>query len=179
VRRTSDILKLNMSSRLKTSTLFTNVLQFLKLQLAGNILFLGTIMGIAVADTLENGDPFIGLVVGSALAHVVFFYVNKNWIFTGNDNEQTKKEAGRFILFMSFNFVLNIFLVEGATSLIATFAPHLGAYAYYIGVVMAAMFFAIWSYLGLKLWVFKRATNRHATVSRYHGLTYEKQRGKK
>ena len=77
---------------------------------------------------------------------------------------------------MSFNFVLNLFLVEGATTLVNTYLPSLENYAYYLGVVMAAMFFAIWSYLGLKLWVFKRATSRHATVSRHHGLTYEKGR---
>lgn len=164
-----------MSTRKKTSALVTNILQFLKLQLAGNILFLGTLAGVAVADAM-SADPFVGLVAGSGLAHIVFFYVNKNWIFTGSSSKETRHEAGRFILFMTFNFVLNLFLVEGATTIVSTYLPHLTEYSYYLGVVMAAMFFAVWSYLGLKLWVFKRATSHHATVSRHHGLTYEKRR---
>lgn len=165
-----------MSTRKKTSALVTNILQFLKLQLAGNILFVGTLAGVAVADTLTTADPFVGLVIGSALAHVVFFYVNKNWIFTGNSSKETRREVGRFVLFMSFNFVLNLFLVEGATTIVTSYLPHLADYAYYLGVVMAAMFFAVWSYLGLKLWVFRRVTTRHATVSRHQGITYEKRR---
>lgn len=168
-----------MGTRKKTSTLASNFLQFIKLQLAGNILFIGTIAGVTIADTLTEADPFVGLVIGSALAHVLFFYVNKNWIFTGNNDKETRKEAGRFVLFMSLNFALNLFLVQGATTLVATYLPHLNDYAYYLGVVVAAMFFAIWSYLGLKLWVFRRTTTRHATVSRHHGLTYEKHRRNK
>lgn len=150
-------------------------LQFIKLQLAGNILFIGTLVGVASADKVLRTDPFIGLVVGSALAHVLFFHVNKTWIFGDTANSRDNGEVVRFVLFMTFNFFLNLFLVEITTTLVGKHAPELSAFSYYIGVVGAAVFFAVWSFLGLKFWVF-RQSKRHAAVSRYHGLTLEKKR---
>lgn len=156
----------------------STALQFIKLQLAGNILFIGTLGGVAIADKVLRIDPFIGLVTGSALAHVLFFYVNKNWIFDDSVNSRSNGEVPRFVLFMTFNFFLNLFLVEIATSLILKHMSELAAYSYYIGVVSAALFFAVWSFLGLKFWVF-RQSKRHAAVSRHHGLTLEKKTGRK
>lgn len=150
-----------------------SLLQFLKLQLAGNILFIGTLLGVAVADTLLAADPFHGLIVGSALAHVLFFYVNKTWIFEEDPTVRDDGEVLRFVLFMSFNFFLNLFLVELVSGLVLVHLPDLEAFAYYIGVVSAALFFAVWSFVGLKFWVF-RPTKRHAAASRHAGLTYEK-----
>lgn len=153
--------------------ILNSLLQFVRLQLAGNILFIGTLLGVAVADTLLSADPFHGLIVGSALAHVLFFYVNKTWIFGEDTSTRNDGEVLRFVLFMSFNFFLNLFLVELATSLVLHHLPGLEAFAYYIGVVCAALFFAVWSFAGLKFWVF-RPTKRHAAASRHAGLTYEK-----
>lgn len=153
--------------------LLTTLLQFIKLQFAGNILFIGTLAGVAVADTLLHTDPFNGLIVGSALAHVLFFYVNKTWIFGESSSQRDSGEVLRFVLFMSFNFFLNLFLVELATSLVLLHLPSAEAFAYYIGVISAALFFAVWSFAGLKFWVF-RPTKRHAAASRHAGLTYER-----
>lgn len=154
--------------------LLYTLLQFVKLQLAGNILFIGTLLGVAIADTVFDTDPFHGLAVGSALAHVLFFYVNKTWIFGEDVAARNDGEVLRFVLFMSFNFFLNLFLVELATSLVVQHLPTLETFAYYIGVVSAALFFAVWSFLGLKFWVF-RPTKRHAAASRHAGLTYERE----
>lgn len=154
--------------------LLHTLLQFIKLQLAGNILFIGTLLGVAIADTVIGTDPFHGLVIGSALAHVLFFYVNKTWIFGEDASTRNDREVLRFVLFMSFNFFLNLFLVELATGLVVQHLPTLEAFAYYIGVISAALFFAVWSFLGLKFWVF-RPTKRHAAASRHAGLTYERE----
>lgn len=154
--------------------LLRTLLQFVKLQLAGNILFIGTLLGVAIADTVFGTDPFHGLVVGSALAHVLFFYVNKTWIFGEDASTRDDGEVLRFVLFMSFNFFLNLFLVELTTGLVVQHLPTFEAFAYYIGVVSAALFFAVWSFLGLKFWVF-RPTKRHAAASRHAGLTYERE----
>lgn len=151
-----------------------NIIEFIKLQLAGNILFLGTLLGIAVADHILYIDPFWGMVGGSLIAHIVFFLVNKNWIFH-TSSKRGYGEIIRFIVFMSFNFFLNIFLVSLLTQLILIQMPSVEGFEYYLGVISSAVFFAIWSYVGLKFWVFA-PTKRHAAVSRHHGLTYERKR---
>lgn len=151
-----------------------NIIEFIKLQLAGNILFVGTLLGVAVADHILYTDPFWGLVGGSIVAHVLFFLVNKNWIFH-TSSRQGYGEILRFVIFMTFNFFLNIFLVSLLTRLILIQMPSVEGFEYYLGVIAAAVFFAIWSYIGLKFWVFT-STKPHAAVSRHHGLTYERKR---
>lgn len=148
-----------------------NVLEFVKLQLAGNILFFGGLIGVALAEEVLHIQPMLGLIGGSIIAHIIFFFVNKNWIFH-TSSKGHYREIVRFVIFMSFNFVLNILLVSVLTSLILHHVPAAEGFEYYLGVVTAAIFFAIWSYVGLKFWVFT-PTKRHAALSRHHGLTYE------
>lgn len=151
-----------------------NIIEFIKLQLAGNILFIGTLLGVAVADHVLMVSPFWGFIGGSVVAHILFFIVNKNWIFH-TSSRRGYGEIIRFVVFMTFNFFLNIFLVSLVTILILIQMPSVAGFEYYLGVTSTAVFFAIWSYVGLKFWVFA-PTKRHAAISRHHGLTYERKR---
>lgn len=160
------------TSRKKTPV--KNIIEFVKLQLAGNILFVGTLLGVAMADHVLYIDPFWGLVGGSVIAHILFFIVNKNWIFH-TSAKRGYSEIFRFVAFMTFNFFLNIFLVSLLTRLILIQMPSVEGFEYYLGVMSAAVFFAVWSYIGLKFWVFA-PTKRHAAVSHHHGLTYERRK---
>lgn len=157
---------------------FRALLEFIKLQLAGNILFLGTLLGVFVADTILQTHAMIGLVVGSALAHVIFFIVNRKWVFNTDDTGQRAlPEAIRFVAFMTFNFFLNILLVEVGRLAFAQTLPAYAEYEYYAGVLMAAGFFMIWSFIGLKFWVFAPTpVKHHARATRHHAPTYEKKR---
>lgn len=154
------------------------LLEFIKLQLAGNILFIGTLIGVFVADTILKTHPMIGLVTGSAVAHVIFFTINRTWVFkTDGARQDPWPEAIKFIAFMTFNFFLNILFVELARLLFAQAFPAYAAYAYYAGVLIASIFFAIWSFVGLKFWVFApKPIRRHVRAARHPALTYEKKR---
>ncbi len=167
-----------MATRHKKRKPLKALFEFIRLQLAGNILFFGTLGGVFVADTILQIHSMIGLVVGSALAHVVFFIVNRKWVFnTDETGQHTLPEVIRFIAFMTFNFFLNILLVELGRLLFIQVAPAYAEFEYYAGVLMASAFFVVWSFIGLKFWVFAPApVKRHARTTRHHALTYEKKR---
>lgn len=152
------------------------VIEFCKLQLAGNILFIGTLIGVFVADRLLYVHSMKGLIVGSICAHVVFFIVNRKWVFNTDDGGQRAwPEVMRFMIFMTFNFFLNLALVEVGRRAFTYVAPAYASYEYYAGLIIASLFFMIWSYVGLKFWVFAPA-KPHARASHHHALTFEKRR---
>lgn len=160
----------------KKQTKLGLIFEFIRLQLAGNILFLGTLGGVFVSDFLTGVHPMVGLIVGSLCAHIVFFIVNRKWVFTTSTADRhSLAEIIRFVTFMTFNFFLNILLVEINRRVFAILAPDYAAYAYYAGVAMAGLFFMIWSYIGLKFWVFA-PVKRHAKVTRHHAPTLERRR---
>ncbi len=153
-------------------------LEFVRLQLAGNILFIGTLAGIFVAEKIFTVHSIIGVIVGSIVAHIIFFIVNRHWVFrSADDDERLVSEVVRFIAFMTFNFFLNLVLIEVSRRLFAQSLPEYAMYEYYAGLVMSSLFFVFWSYVGLKFWVFAPASvKRHARATRHHALTYEKKR---
>ena len=122
-----------MARARRKKTPVKNIIEFVKLQLAGNILFIGTLLGVAVADHVLYVDPFWGLVGGSLIAHILFFLVNKNWIFH-TSSQRGYGEIVRFVIFMSFNFVLNIFHESLHTQLILIQMPSAKGFEYYRGV---------------------------------------------
>lgn len=141
--------------------LWRNAVQFVKLQLAGNILFWITYFGYAVGDLFFKTDTWIAIAVSSIFAHVLFFVVDKNWVFSDKTGKRkTSGEIIRFVMFMGLNYFLNLGIVVGLENYLHV-TP-------YIGQFIAAFFFTFWTWAGLKFWVFRAA--RHA---RHHGLTIE------
>lgn len=146
--------------------LWKAIVQFIKLQLAGNILFWGTYISYAVGHELLGWNSMLSIVIGSLAAHVLFFIANKNWVFdTKTGKRKSAQELVRFILFMGLNFFINLGIVTGLETYF-DITP-------YVGQFVAGAFFAVWSYMGLKFWVFR--SGQHA---QHHALTIETKRAK-
>lgn len=152
-----------MNAKTKKSLVAT-FWQFVKLQLAGNILFWGTYIGYALSDNFMEVPTWIALAVPSIIAHVLFFVVDKNWVFSDKTGKRkTEGEIARFVIFMGINYFINIGIVVGLEKYFGI-TP-------YIGQFVAGFFFTFWTWAGLKFWVFRSA--RHA---RYPGITIETRR---
>lgn len=122
-------------------------IQFLKLQLAGNIIFWGTYLGYFISDFFFGHPELWALALASLIAHGLFFIVSREWVFdAATGKRKQRQEVIRFIVFMGFNYFLNLAIIEGLRSFFGI-TP-------YIGQFVSGFFFAVWSYLGLKLWVF-------------------------
>lgn len=143
------------------SRLWHNFIEFLKLQAAGNILFWGTYLGNAYFDQIWGWASWQSLAVASILAHVAFFVVDKNWVFSDKTGQRkTSNEVVRFIIFMGFNYFLNIGIILGLERF-AGVSP-------YVGQFISAFFFTFWQWFGLKFWVF-----RHVRHAHHAGITIE------
>lgn len=149
-----------MSPETKRS-LIRNILQFIKLQLAGNVLFLGTYGGYIVADQVFHNHSIFAVAIPSILAHGLFFIVDKNWVFSEKTGKRkTGAEIVRFIAFMGMNYFINLGIIGGL--------QHYFGISPYIGQFIAATFFTFWTWAGLKFWVF-----RHGRHARPSALTIE------
>jgi putative flippase GtrA len=138
-----------------------NVIEFIKLQLAGNVLFWVTYLGTAFFDLVLGQPNWRALVMAAVIANTLFFIINRDWVFNDEDNKRKNTgEAVRFAIFMGFNFFLNLGMILALEEYF-DISP-------YIGQFLVGVFFAIWSWLGLKFWVF-----RHARHAHHHALTIE------
>lgn len=128
-------------------TLIRWAIEFVKLQLAGNVLFWGTYLGFFLLYDIFNIQELTSLIIASLIAHGLFFIVDRNWVFA--DKTGRRKSSGeivRFIIFMGINFFINIGIIQ-YLSVVHDITP-------YIGQFISAMFFVVWNFVGLKWWVF-------------------------
>lgn len=145
-----------MNRRQKRSLIETAI-EFVKLQLAGNILFWGTYIGYFVGREVVGWDSMTSLVISSLCAHFLFFLANKEWVFEDETGKRkTGVEAVRFIIFMGLNFFINIGIITGLDNYY-DIDP-------YIGQFISAFFFTIWSFIGLKYWVFRDVKHPALTI---------------
>lgn len=155
-----------MKQKTKKVTL-DGLVEFLKLQVAGNILFWGTFLGNALLMEVFGWPSYLSLPVASIAFHVVFFVVDKNWVFSDKTGQRkTTSELFRFTLFMGLNYVLNL-------AIILCLERQFGL-SVHLGQFVASAFFAVWSYLGLKYWVF-----RHIRHAHHYALTIEQTKEKR
>lgn len=137
-----------MTTRNKKNKRLALLVEFIKLQLSANVLFWGTLAGLFVLHELIGWPQTIALATASIAAHVLFFIVNKEWVFNGdNGTRKTSREIVRFVLFMGLNYFINLAIVTGLS--------HYFDLSPYLGQVVAALFFTIWNFIGLKYWVFQ------------------------
>ncbi len=142
-------------------SLLRNGLQFIKLQLASNILFLGTYIGYAISDNFFHASSWQAVAIPSLLAHVLFFLVDRNWVFSDKTGKRkTSGEIVRFVCFMGLSYFINLGIL-GVLQTYFGISP-------YIGQFIASAFFTVWNWAGLKFWVF-----RHARHVRPAALTIE------
>lgn len=148
-----------MKQKTKTKKrLIRLAIDFVKLQVAGNVLFWGTYAGYWLLNNVYGWTELSALMVASSLAHVLFFIVDKEWVFV--DKTGRRKPLGevvRFLAFMGFNYVLNIAIIQSLW-LYAGIVPEIGQF-------IAALFFTAWSFIGLRFWVFP-VPQHHAVAVR-------------
>lgn len=152
--------------KIKKHLTLKNIVQFIKLQLAGNVLFWGTYVGYFLLENILQWPDLRALVIASIVAHIAFFVVDKEWVFNSDTgSEKTTGEVMRFAVFMGLNFFINLAIITGVERYFGI-TP-------YIGQFIAALFFTFWTYFGLKLWVFD--THHHSLLTkRHHGSRRKK-----
>lgn len=137
--------------------------EFAKLQLAGNIPFWGTYIGYAFFDKVMHFPEFAGLAAAAVLANMVFFVVDDQWVFTSDRGRRARRktriEVIKFIAFISFSAFLNLMLTH-SLSQFAGITPYYGQF-------ISAAVFTLWTFLGLRFWVF--------APPRHHSLIQPKQ----
>ncbi len=132
----------------KKRKLLKYVIEFLKLQLTGNILFWGTYGGYFALHELMGIGETPALATASIFAHVLFFVVNKEWVFDDKTGKRkTSQEVTRFVMFMGLNYFINLGIITGLS--------HYFGISPYIGQFIAGLFFTAWNYIGLRFWVFQ------------------------
>lgn len=164
----------------KKQTLTDVFIEFLKAQVAGNVLFFGTMLGFFIGDKLLHAPEIPTLIVSSILANIIFFLINRELVFTSNGQQRSTSEVYRFILLMTFNMLIYTVLtsaIAGGLAMAFSDGP-IEEHRFYAAQVLSAMIFSVWTYIGLKFWVFAPAKS-HATASRHTALTVEKRKSRR
>ena len=159
--------------KIKNQFTIKNLIQFIKLQLAGNILFWGTLIGSFVLHGILKWTEFAALVIASVVSHILFFIADKEWVFNeGKDGRKSSEEISRFVIFMGLNFFINLGIVTSVDTFLDTNPASLGFIDHlnqgtdvnlYIAQFVSALFFTFWTFIGLKYWVFRKSRKAKVT----------------
>ncbi len=131
----------------KKSSKHQNLFEFIRYNLAGGIQFgwqylLFFLLGPGAAD-LTFWETAI--TVGSS--YVIYFALNKQWVFTDTGKRKTSGELVRFAILMATNVIMNIFVLNWLNGL--GILP-------YISQLVISLFLTGWNYVWLKFWVFRK-----------------------
>lgn len=132
-------------------------IEFIKLQLAGNILFWGTYIGYAISDQVFHQPHIAAIAIASLVAHAIFFMVSRDWVFDRSGKRKPPRQIWRFIVFMGLNYFINIGIIY-SLEIYFGITP-------YVGQFISAFFFTAWNYIGLKFWVFEPEHVRHPALT--------------
>lgn len=123
------------------------ITEFAKLQLAGYIPFWGKYLGFAFFDNFTPLDQFYSLLIPTVLANILFFIVDDRWVFVHKGrSRETVAEAIRFFIFIIFSELI-VFSMTMSMATYFSLTP-------YIGQFVSGFFMAIWTFIGLRFWVF-------------------------
>lgn len=132
-------------------------IEFVKSQVAGNILFGGTYLGYFLLHEMAKWPDASALATASIIAHALFFIANKEWVFDDKTGRRkTSSEIQRFVMFMGMNYFINLGIIIGLQTYFGI-TP-------YVGQFIAALFFTFWTFIGLRFWVF-REVHRHTAIT--------------
>lgn len=139
----------------KRKALIVLTWEFVKLQLAGNVPFWGTYLLYLLFDKGLSMEKFHALLIATVIANALFFIIDDKWVFTSTKRKRkTTVEVMRFIIFMSISAVL-VFNITWQLYVMFNISP-------YIGQFIAAGASTLWTFVGLRFWVF--------APPRHHGL---------
>lgn len=139
----------------KQNKFLTLGFEFIKLQLAGNIPFWGTYIINLALDKGLGVAPFQSLLVATVLANAVFFVVDDRWVFNSSrNNRRASTGAWRFVIFMSLSALITFNI---------TWQLHeLFGISIYIGQFISAALSILWTFIGLKYWVFAPTSKKRS-----------------
>lgn len=121
--------------------------EFAKLQLAGYIPFWGKYLGFAVLDNFTPLPTFYALLLPMILANILFFIVDDKWVFSHPKRKRkTSYEALKFFLFIAISEIVVLMITYGLYNF-AHLTP-------YIGQFVSGTIMAVWTFFGLRFWVF-------------------------
>lgn len=139
----------------KKRKLAVGAFEFLKLQLAGNIPFWGTLWISLFLDKYVGLPKFESLLIGTVLSYTAFFFISDRWVFNlSRSKRRAITNAWRFVVFMSATAVLTFFITW-------TLYDKLGI-SIYIGQFISAAISITWTFAGMKFWVFAPTRKRAA-----------------
>ncbi len=144
----------------KKKDLIRLVTEFAKLQLAGYIPFWGKYIGFAFFDKFTSVPTFYALLIPMILANIIFFYVDDKWVFSQPKNgvKKTTFEVVKFIFFILLSEIIVFIITYGLYSF-ADVTPYIGQFV--SGIIMA-----VWTFFGLRFWVFKRESIKQKRKTR-------------
>lgn len=136
-----------MAKQTKSKKSHQNLLEFIRYNLAGGIQFgwqylLFFLLGPG-AESLTLGET--ALTIGSS--YIIFFILDKNWVFADNGKRKASGELARFSALMVTNLVMNIFVLNWLNGL--GFLP-------YASQLVISLFLTVWNYVWMKFWVFPK-----------------------
>ena len=145
-----------MTNKTKKKQLHQNLFEFIRYNLAGGLQFgwqylLFFLLGPGAAQ-LSFGDT--ALTIGTS--YVLYFILDKQWVFAGNGKRKTSGELVRFGALMVTNIVVNIFVLNWLNSL--GFLP-------YVSQLVISLFLTGWNYIWLKFWVFPKVKKRRTATA--------------
>jgi len=145
-----------VTNKTKKKQLHQNLFEFIRYNLAGGLQFgwqylLFFLLGPGAAQ-LSFGDT--ALTIGTS--YVLYFILDKQWVFAGNGKRKTSGELVRFGALMVTNIVVNIFVLNWLNSL--GFLP-------YVSQLVISLFLTGWNYIWLKFWVFPKVKKRRTATA--------------
>lgn len=145
--------------RKQKKSLLQLLTEFAKLQLAGYIPFWGKYLGFAFFDKFTTLPTFYSLLIPMIIANIVFFIVDDKWVFSHpKGKRKTTYEAVKFAIFILFSELI-VFGITYSLFAYASLTP-------YIGQFVSGCIMAIWTFFGLRFWVFNSKETRPKTKAR-------------
>ena len=133
--------------------------EFIKLQIAGNIPFWGTLGLFSLLDLGFYANDYWALLVSTVAAYTLFYFVNDMWVFSRTRYSRNKAiEIWRFIVFTSFSALL-IFNINW-------FLNQYFGISLYASQFISAGLSIFWTFPGYKFWVFSPANYIRKSKSR-------------
>lgn len=137
-------------SQKRRKKFYTLGFEFVKLQIAGNIPFWGTYGINFILDKGLGVNSFQSLLVATVLANAVFFVVDDRWVFSSSRKKRrASTDAWRFVVFMSLSALLTFNITWQLHELLGI--------SVYVGQFISAALSILWTFVGLKFWVFAPA----------------------
>ncbi len=124
-----------------------NLWEFIRYNLAGGIQFgwqylFFFILGPGAANLTLSDTAFT---IGSS--YVIYFILDKQWVFADNGKRKTSGELLRFGALMLTNLLMNIFVLNWLNGL--GILP-------YLSQLIISLFLTGWNYVWMKFWVFPK-----------------------